>query len=145
MLDFPTWRKVWLWLVTLICVVAALPSLLSATSIRWPDALPDPMVNLGLDLAGGSHILLEADGSQVAAQRLDNMEENVRNTMRRAEPRIRIGDVELTGLKDKALTALRRDEIGFVFQSFNLVPTLTAKENVLLPLAIAGALGAPLP
>ncbi len=51
---------------------------------------------------------------------------------------VRIGDVELTGLKDKALTALRRDEIGFVFQSFNLVPTLTAKENVLLPLAIAG-------
>ena len=51
---------------------------------------------------------------------------------------VRIGEVELTGLKDKALTALRRDEIGFVFQSFNLVPTLTAKENVLLPLAIAG-------
>ncbi|MBU2076274.1 MAG: ABC transporter ATP-binding protein, partial [Actinobacteria bacterium] len=51
---------------------------------------------------------------------------------------VRIGEVELTGLKDKALTALRRDEIGFVFQSFNLVPTLTAKENILLPLAIAG-------
>ena len=41
-------------------------------------------------------------------------------------------------LKDKALTQLRRDEIGFVFQSFNLVPTLTAEENILLPLAIAG-------
>ena len=51
---------------------------------------------------------------------------------------VRIGEVELTGLKDKALTALRRDEIGFVFQSFNLVPTLSAKENILLPLAIAG-------
>jgi preprotein translocase subunit SecD len=52
MLDFPTWRKVWLWLVTALCVLAALPSLLSATSIRWPDVLPQPMVNLGLDLAG---------------------------------------------------------------------------------------------
>ena len=93
MLDFPTWRKVWLWLITGLCVAAALPSLLSATSVRWPDALPDPMVNLGLDLAGGSHILLEADSAQVATQRLENMEENVRNTMRRAEPRIRIGDV----------------------------------------------------
>ncbi len=41
-------------------------------------------------------------------------------------------------LKDKALTRLRRDEIGFVFQSYNLVPTLTAEENILLPLAIAG-------
>ena len=49
-----------------------------------------------------------------------------------------IGDKDLTQLKDKALTELRRDEIGFVFQSFNLVPTLTAEENILLPLAIAG-------
>ena len=49
-----------------------------------------------------------------------------------------IADVDLTGLNDKALTELRRDEIGFVFQSFNLVPTLTARENILLPLAIAG-------
>jgi len=49
-----------------------------------------------------------------------------------------IGDVELTGLKDKALTQLRRDKIGFIFQSYNLVPTLSAQENILLPLAIAG-------
>ena len=97
MLDFPTWRKVWLWLVTALCVFAALPSLLSATSIRWPDALPQPMVNLGLDLAGGSHILLEAESDQVATQRLENMEENVRGLMRRAEPRIRIGDVSTRG------------------------------------------------
>ena len=49
-----------------------------------------------------------------------------------------LGDVELTGLKDKALTLLRRDRIGFIFQSYNLVPTLSAQENILLPLAIAG-------
>ncbi len=49
-----------------------------------------------------------------------------------------IGDVEVTGLKDKALTQLRRDRIGFVFQAFNLIPTLTARENILLPLSIAG-------
>jgi putative ABC transport system ATP-binding protein len=49
-----------------------------------------------------------------------------------------LGDVELTGLKDKALTLLRRDKIGFIFQSYNLVPTLSAEENILLPLAIAG-------
>ncbi len=49
-----------------------------------------------------------------------------------------IGDQELSRLKDKALTRLRRDEIGFVFQSYNLVPTLTAEENILLPLSIAG-------
>ncbi len=49
-----------------------------------------------------------------------------------------IGEHDLSRLKDKALTRLRRDEIGFVFQSFNLVPTLSAEENILLPLAIAG-------
>ena len=49
-----------------------------------------------------------------------------------------IGDVDLTALKDKALTALRRDKVGFVFQSFNLIPTLTAQENITLPMDIAG-------
>ncbi|HET9760505.1 MAG TPA: ABC transporter ATP-binding protein [Nocardioidaceae bacterium] len=49
-----------------------------------------------------------------------------------------VGDTELNRLGDKELTRLRRDEIGFVFQSFNLVPTLTAEENILLPLSIAG-------
>ncbi|HET7312646.1 MAG TPA: ABC transporter ATP-binding protein [Mycobacteriales bacterium] len=49
-----------------------------------------------------------------------------------------IGDTELTALDDKALTALRRDRVGFVFQSFNLVPTLTALENIRLPLDLAG-------
>ncbi len=49
-----------------------------------------------------------------------------------------VGEVELSQLGDKALTRLRRDEIGFVFQAYNLVPTLTAEENILLPLSIAG-------
>ncbi len=45
---------------------------------------------------------------------------------------------EIGGLGDRALTALRRDRLGFVFQSFNLVPVLTAEENILLPLTLAG-------
>ncbi|HSJ60956.1 MAG TPA: ABC transporter ATP-binding protein [Jiangellaceae bacterium] len=49
-----------------------------------------------------------------------------------------IGDTELGGLGDAELTRLRRDQIGFVFQAFNLVPTLTAKENITLPIDIAG-------
>jgi len=49
-----------------------------------------------------------------------------------------IGDVELSGLSDKNLTKLRRDAVGFVFQAFNLVPTLSALENITLPLDIAG-------
>ncbi|AQU68358.1 ABC transporter ATP-binding protein [Streptomyces niveus] len=51
---------------------------------------------------------------------------------------VRIGDTELSTLKDKQLTQLRRDKIGFIFQAFNLLPTLTALENITLPMDIAG-------
>jgi putative ABC transport system ATP-binding protein len=51
---------------------------------------------------------------------------------------VMLGDVEITGLSDRQLTRLRRDRIGFVFQSFNLLPTLTAEQNMLLPLELAG-------
>ena len=49
-----------------------------------------------------------------------------------------LGGTEITSLKDKALTLLRRDRIGFIFQSFNLLPTMTAAENIVLPMRIAG-------
>ncbi|PRY37382.1 ABC transporter ATP-binding protein [Umezawaea tangerina] len=49
-----------------------------------------------------------------------------------------VGDARVTGLRDKGLTDLRRTKVGFVFQQFNLLPTLTAEENILLPLAIGG-------
>lgn len=49
-----------------------------------------------------------------------------------------IGDVDLGTLDDRGLTILRRDRVGFIFQTFNLVPTLTALENITLPLALAG-------
>jgi putative ABC transport system ATP-binding protein len=49
-----------------------------------------------------------------------------------------IGDTELSTLGDKGLTELRRDKVGFIFQAFNLIPTLTAAENITLPMDIAG-------
>jgi len=51
---------------------------------------------------------------------------------------VSIAGVDLTDLDDKGLTQLRRDRVGFIFQTFNLVPVLSAEENILLPLAIAG-------
>ena len=57
---------------------------------------------------------------------------------RLTEGRVLIGNVDLGSLDDKAMTLLRRDRIGFVFQAFNLVPTLTAQENVILPLTLGG-------
>ncbi|WP_328784380.1 ABC transporter ATP-binding protein [Streptomyces canus] len=55
-----------------------------------------------------------------------------------SDGRIWIGATEITGLKDRELTRLRRDKIGFVFQAFNLLPTLNALENITLPMDIAG-------
>src|SRR4051812_35535026 len=49
-----------------------------------------------------------------------------------------LGDTEITALNDRELTLLRRDRVGFIFQAFNLLPTLTAAENITLPLDIAG-------
>ncbi|BDD70541.1 MULTISPECIES: ABC transporter ATP-binding protein [Streptomyces] len=53
----------------------------------------------------------------------------------------RIGDTDLSTLDDRRLTLLRRDRVGFVFQAFNLVPTLTVAENITLPLDLAGRRG----
>jgi len=93
MLEFPPWKRAYLWAVTLFFALAAVPSLLTLSGVRWPSSLPSPMVNLGLDLAGGSHLLLEANPNQVAAQRLESMEEGVRAALRNASPRIRISDI----------------------------------------------------
>lgn len=54
------------------------------------------------------------------------------------EGNVYIGETELGSLNDRRLTALRRKRVGFIFQAFNLIPTLTAEENILLPLLIAG-------
>ncbi len=93
MLDFPRWKQVWYWFLTLGIAAAALPSLFSLANARWPEFLPNPVINLGLDLAGGSHILLEADTAQVTRQRLEIMEESVRSRMKQATPAIAIGDI----------------------------------------------------
>ena len=97
MLDFPLWKRLWLWAVTLFFALAAVPSLISLTGASWPAALPSPSINLGLDLAGGSHLMLEGDIDEVARQRLETKEESVRDALRDAEPRIRFRDVSTSG------------------------------------------------
>ncbi|CAN5713382.1 ABC transporter ATP-binding protein [soil metagenome] len=57
---------------------------------------------------------------------------------RSSSGRVEVGGVELSGLSDKKLTLLRRERMGFVFQFFNLIPTLSAEENILLPALISG-------
>ncbi|GGD53766.1 protein translocase subunit SecD [Erythrobacter arachoides] len=97
MLDFPLWRRIMLWGVTLLLALTALPSIFSISGSDALDGLGVSEINLGLDLAGGSHILLEADSSEVAAQRLETLEEAARDALGTADPRIVIGDVSTAG------------------------------------------------
>ncbi|HSQ99714.1 MAG TPA: protein translocase subunit SecD [Sphingomicrobium sp.] len=100
MLEFPRW-KVWLVsLVVAIGVVLSLPSLVAGTPLagNWPKWMPQDKISLGLDLAGGSHLLLEADSTDALKQRLQAMEDSVATELRR-DPRIDIGDISTTGGK----------------------------------------------
>ena len=104
MLDFPRWK---VWLVTLTLVVGvyySIPSFLPESVTRQMPAWLAPQVDLGLDLAGGSQLLLEAETSGVARQRLENMEDVLRREMRRAG--VRIGD---TSTSEGRLSFVVRD------------------------------------
>ena len=98
MLDFPRW-KVWLVSLTVLAgILLAVPSLLPEKQVeRWPSWIPTSRINLGLDIAGGSQLLLEADARDAARARLQAMEETVTTELRRGEPRIAIGDVSTSG------------------------------------------------
>jgi preprotein translocase subunit SecD len=98
MLDFPRW-KIWLVLITtLVGIVFAVPNFFpKSVTESWPKFAPTARFNYGLDLAGGVHLLFEADTSDVAKQKLAVMEESVRTEYRRATPRIEIGDISTTG------------------------------------------------
>ncbi|MFN3517172.1 MAG: protein translocase subunit SecD [Novosphingobium sp.] len=91
MLEFPIWKRLWLWTITIVLCLGALPSLFAVGGLPWPAQLIEPKVNLGLDLAGGSHILLEASADQIKRQRLETMAEDVKNRLRQAK--IETGDI----------------------------------------------------
>jgi preprotein translocase subunit SecD len=92
-LDFPRW-KVWLISLTIfVGIFLAIPSLLPPSAReKWPNWLPHETISLGLDLAGGSQLLLEADAADAQKQRLQAMEDTVATEMRR-DPRVEIGDI----------------------------------------------------
>ncbi|HYI42413.1 MAG TPA: protein translocase subunit SecD, partial [Sphingomicrobium sp.] len=97
MFDYPRW-KVWaISLTVLLGILFALPSMVPAdVRAKWPSFLPSSTISLGLDLAGGSQLLLEADIRDADRQRLQAMEDQVSTELRR-DPRIEIGDVSTAG------------------------------------------------
>jgi preprotein translocase subunit SecD len=98
MLDFPRW-KVWsIWLLILAGIAVAIPSMFPKAQVAtWPSYVPHKQIALGLDLAGGSQLLLEADARDAAKQRLQAKEDEVTTELRRNDPRIAIGDVSTQG------------------------------------------------
>jgi preprotein translocase subunit SecD len=98
MLDFSR-LKIWLVSLTVLAgILLAVPSLVPKAQVEsWPDWVPSPRISLGLDIAGGSQLLLEADLADAAKQRLQAMEDQVTTELRRGEPRIQIGDVSTSG------------------------------------------------
>jgi preprotein translocase subunit SecD len=98
MLEFPRWK---VWLVSLVVamgVLLSIPSLIASTEAAqyWPKWLPQYKISLGLDLAGGSHLLLEADARDAQKQRLQAMEDEVTTELKR-DPSIDIGDFSTAG------------------------------------------------
>jgi preprotein translocase subunit SecD len=99
MLDFPRWKRLTIFIGLAIMVALAIPSFFPQSAReKWPRWVPKPAINLGLDLAGGSYLLLEGDTSSVAKDRLAAMSEQIRGDMRR-DPRIEIGDISVQGGK----------------------------------------------
>jgi preprotein translocase subunit SecD len=95
-LDFPRWK---VWIVSLVVafgIFFSIPSLIAGTPLagQWPAWATHAKINLGLDLAGGSHLLLEADQRDALKQRLQSKEDEVSTELRR-DPRIEIGDISM--------------------------------------------------
>jgi len=98
------------------------------------DATVDALRGVDLELRRGQFTAVmgpSGSGKSTMMHILAGLDEPTEGT-------VVIDGVEITSLKERALTQLRRDKIGFIFQSFNLLPMLTAEENLVLPLTIAG-------
>ena len=95
MLDFPKWKVWWIWGVLAVLCALSIPSFLpESVTNGWPV---HPRVNKGLDLAGGSYLLLEADTQDLANSRIEAMRDQIQGTMRNGTPRIAIGDISTRG------------------------------------------------
>jgi preprotein translocase subunit SecD len=96
MLDFPRWKRFAIWAALLLGVLLAVPSLIGETWSNQVGIGGMSRISLGLDLSGGSHILLEADVDDVAKSRVAAMEDTMLSALKRETPPIDVGDVSTT-------------------------------------------------
>ena len=91
MLDFPRWKVLSIWALLAVLCALAIPTFLpESTTANWAFA---PRVNKGLDLAGGSYLMLEADTQDLANTRIEALREQIQGSMRNGTPRIQIGEI----------------------------------------------------
>ncbi|MGL3820552.1 protein translocase subunit SecD [Sphingopyxis sp. R3-92] len=110
MLDFPRWKTIGISIILLLGILFSIPSFLPEKTFEKLPSIAQIKVNLGLDLAGGSHLLLEADLADLQKTQLTNMEKAVRTAMRGergADDDIAIGELSTTGGK---ISFLVRDQ-----------------------------------
>jgi preprotein translocase subunit SecD len=116
MLDFPRWKVVSIWtLLALLCALAIPSFLPESTTANWSF---HPRINKGLDLAGGSYLMLEADTQDLANTRIEALREQIQGTMRNGTLRILIGDI-----------STRNNQIGFMLRDPSQVDA--ARERLL--------------
>ena len=109
MLNFPKWKIIIIFLISFFGIVFALPNLFSNEFLEEvPDWLPTKKINLGLDLQGGSHLLLDVDIKNIFNERLESVEDVVRNSLRKN----RIGYKGLNTKKSSVSFRLRKPEIA---------------------------------
>ena len=108
MLNFPRWKVLLIWAIVLFGVLCSVPSFIPERTLAPLPGILKPRVNLGLDLAGGSHLLLEASADEVARLKLTAMEEQIRTELRRPDAtRIAIGEISS---RDGRLVFMVRDQ-----------------------------------
>lgn len=123
MLEFTPMRRWMLYAVIALGFIFAIPSLVPKNILdQAPSWVPKATISLGLDLAGGSHLLYEADADQLAKDRLEKLEDEVVNVMRRAEPRIKVSDMSRAATKLSFLV----DDAGQVDAARRALEPLTA-------------------
>ena len=97
MLDFPRWKILSIVIFLAFGVLMSVPSFIPEAVLTRAGLTGLPRINLGLDLSGGSHLMLEADTTDLAKQNIDRMEELVRTEMRRGDEKIAVGDISTSG------------------------------------------------
>ncbi|MDB5707620.1 MAG: secD [Sphingomonas bacterium] len=106
MLDFPRWKVVSILVLLAALMALAIPSFFPESQTKNWGWIPHPRINLGLDLAGGSYLLLEADTNDLINQRIDQMRDSVTVQLKRAKPKIDIGDIST---RDGKVSFMLRD------------------------------------